>query len=216
MASWDIDESKLGFIKPSEADDIAIDIANSYGFELPFPIPGWTMHSDTAPAVSLIKDKKKIIDYEKNFEKYKKIEDMLGDTLEYSTGKYKLDKPILDNLMGQRYKYLSSKDVFKEGYEQLESGGVGKRMSWDVFNNELLSEKMRTKLRRGSSGLKNLGLGALPIVGALLEPDMASAAAGEIIPGGVDEIGRGSDISNSPESEFDPRYTDYLKRLRRK
>lgn len=60
------------------------------------------------------------------------------------------------------------------------------------------------------------GLGALPIAGALLEPDIASAAVGEVIPGGVDEAGRGSDISNSPQSEFDPRYTDYLKRLRRK
>jgi hypothetical protein len=60
------------------------------------------------------------------------------------------------------------------------------------------------------------GLGAIPIAGAFLEPDIASAAMGEVIPGGVDEAGRGSDTPNSPESEFDLRYSDYLKKLRRK
>jgi hypothetical protein len=222
MASWDVEEA-LGFIKQSEADDVAKDVAKQYGFEAPFPIPGWTMHTDTPPAVSLLKDKEKIINFEKNFPKYQKIENMLGDSLEYSTGNYKMDKPILDNLLAQRDKYKSSKEVLQEGYEILhDSGGVGKRASWDVMNNELLSDELKTKLKRGKSGLKGVaksGISALPYVGAaatmMAADDAAAGVADIVVPGGVEDLGRGSDTPNVPESEFDPKYNEYLKRLRR-
>jgi hypothetical protein len=50
---------------------------------------------------------------------------------------------------------------------------------------------------------------------ALFASDVASAAADIAVPGGIEEVGRGSDIANVPSSEFDPKYNEYLKKLRR-
>lgn len=70
---------------------------------------------------------------------------------------------------------------------------------------------IKENLKRVAKGLPIIGVGA----SALMGEDASASTIGEFIPGGVDIVGQGSDRPNTPESEFDPRYNEYLKKLRR-